>query len=173
MNKGSYIITVSIIYLSLYIYYLYPPVLENSLYHANETCIKMFKVDIRKTEIHLFKYIQTTFSNYNLALNFLLYFFHYHLVSLIPLNTPLPRQSLHCCPCPWILFPFCSVLIITLFLCNPSFKKKSKLKIGNYRGSNVKRKYIQPDGNSKSYTQRKLYSHNSFIIKEHVLKNNE
>ena len=25
------------------------------------------------------------------------------------ISPPLPQQSLHCCPCPWLLFPFCSI----------------------------------------------------------------
>ena len=37
--------------------------------------------------------------------SFLLYFFRYHLVPLYPF----PQQSPHCCPCSWVLFPFCSI----------------------------------------------------------------
>ena len=41
------------------------------------------------------------------SLLFLLYFFHYHLT---PLYSP-PHCNPHTmCPCPWVLFPFCSTL---------------------------------------------------------------
>ena len=39
--------------------------------------------------------------------SFLLYFFP---LAYIPLTLPCPVQSPHCCPCPWVLFPFGSIL---------------------------------------------------------------
>ena len=36
-------------------------------------------------------------------------FFHYHLV---PLYLPFPQQSPHCCSCPRVLCPFCSILYL-------------------------------------------------------------
>ena len=42
----------------------------------------------------------------NPALKNSIVFFHYHLVPLSPTHA---LQSPHCCPCPWVLSPFCSV----------------------------------------------------------------
>ena len=43
------------------------------------------------------------------------YFIYFYLIFTVffplPFSTlvsPSPQQSAHCCPCPWVLFPFCS-----------------------------------------------------------------
>ena len=39
----------------------------------------------------------------------LFYFYCIFPITIYSPYTPFPLQSPHCCPCPWVLFPFCSV----------------------------------------------------------------
>ena len=59
-------------------------------------------------EIHVTKPLISLLKSFFLLHAFIV-FFHYYLV---PLH-PTPLQPLHCCPCPWVLFPFCSIPLPT------------------------------------------------------------
>ena len=62
-----------------------------------------------KTESPVYSWTSAKASKelFNLKTNLIfIVFFPLPFTSLIP---PTPQQSPHCCPCPWVLFPFCSV----------------------------------------------------------------